>query len=82
MKCRLAASRVETHIVQPLERERAYQLIRSQVEQGHQAFIIYPLVEQSEKEEGLAAVEDHARLQKEIFPNLKLGLAAWPDAPG
>ena len=65
---------VETHIVRPLERERAYQLIRSQVEAQHQVFIVYPLVEQSEKDEGLAAVEDHARLQKEIFPKLKLGL--------
>ncbi len=65
---------IETHVVRPLERERAYQLIRSQVEQGRQVFIIYPLVEQSEKDEGLAAVEDHARLQKEIFPKYKLGL--------
>ncbi len=65
---------IETHIVRPLERERAYQLIQSQIAQGHQAFIIYPLVEQSEKDEGLAAVEDHARLQKEVFPKLKLGL--------
>ncbi|HMN60459.1 MAG TPA: ATP-dependent DNA helicase RecG, partial [Anaerolinea sp.] len=65
---------VETHVLHPLERERGYQLIRSQVEQGHQAFIIYPQVEQGEKEEALAAVESHARLQKEIFPRLKLGL--------
>lgn len=65
---------IATHIVPPLERERAYQMIRSQVEQGHQAFIIYPLVEESEKDEGLAAVEEHARLQKSVFPNLKLGL--------
>jgi ATP-dependent DNA helicase RecG len=49
-------------------------MVRSQIEHGNQAFIIYPLVEQSEKDEGLAAVEDHARLQKEVFPKLKLGL--------
>ena len=65
---------IETHIVRPLERERAYHLIQNQISQGHQAFIIYPLVEQNEKDEGLAAVEDHARLQKEVFPKLKLGL--------
>ena len=65
---------VETHVLHPLERERAYQLITSQIEQGHQAFIIYPLVEQGDKEEALAAVESHAKLQKEIFPKLKLGL--------
>src|SRR5512142_846924 len=38
---------VATHVLQPLERERAYNLVRNQVQQDHQAFIIYPLVEQS-----------------------------------
>jgi ATP-dependent DNA helicase RecG len=65
---------IETHVIHPLERERAYQMVHSQVEQGHQAFIIYPLIEESDKDEGLAAVENHARLQKEVFPKLKLGL--------
>lgn len=65
---------VSTHVLHPLERERAYQLIKSQVSQGYQAFIIYPMVEQGEKEETLAAVEAHARLQKEIFPDLTIGL--------
>ena len=65
---------IETHVLHPLERERAYHLISSQVELGHQAFIIYPMVEQGDKEEELAAVEAHAKLQQAIFPNLKLGL--------
>lgn len=65
---------IETHVLSPRERERAYSLIQTQVAQGHQAFIIYPLVEQGEKEEAKAAVEEHARLQKDVFPNLKLGL--------
>ncbi|HWR65954.1 MAG TPA: ATP-dependent DNA helicase RecG [Bellilinea sp.] len=65
---------IETHILAPVERERAYTLIRSQVEQDHQAFIIYPLVEQGEKEDALAAVEERDRLQIEVFPQLKLGL--------
>jgi ATP-dependent DNA helicase RecG len=65
---------VDTHVITPLERERAYNLIRKQVDQGGQAFIIYPLVEESEKSEVLSAVEEHNRLQKEIFPNYRLGL--------
>jgi ATP-dependent DNA helicase RecG len=48
--------------------------VRSQVDEGHQAFIIYPLVEESEKSELLAATQEHEHLQKEIFPDLKLGL--------
>ncbi len=64
---------VTTYLVSPRERERAYTLIRNQVEAGRQAFIIYPLVEESEKSESKAAVEEHARLQ-EVFPRFKLGL--------
>jgi ATP-dependent DNA helicase RecG len=65
---------IETHILTPRERERAFTLVRGQVESGHQAFIIYPLVEESEKTDLLAATAEHDRLQKEIFPDLKLGL--------
>jgi ATP-dependent DNA helicase RecG len=65
---------VQTHILYPTERERVYTLIRSQAEQGHQAFIIYPLVEQGDRDETLAAVEERDRLQKDIFRRLKVGL--------
>jgi ATP-dependent DNA helicase RecG len=65
---------VSTHVLTPRERERVYSLIRSQVEKGRQAFIIYPLVEESEKSDSKAAVEEYTRLQSVIFPKLKLGL--------
>jgi ATP-dependent DNA helicase RecG len=65
---------IETHILYPMERERAYTLIKSQVQQGFQAFVIYPLVEQGDREETRAAVEEQQRLQADIFPKLKVGL--------
>ena len=66
---------VATYILKPQERERGYSLIKTQVLAGKQAFIVYPLIEESEKLENLkAAVDDHERLSNEIFPNLKLGL--------
>jgi ATP-dependent DNA helicase RecG len=65
---------IETRILLPTERERAYGFIKAQVEQGRQVFVICPLVEESEKIEAKAAIEEHARLQKDIFPQLKLGL--------
>jgi ATP-dependent DNA helicase RecG len=65
---------IETHVLAPLEQERAYTLIRSQIAEGRQAFIIYPLVEKGERDEVKAAVEEHARLQSEVFPHLKIGL--------
>ena len=63
-----------TNIFYPRERERAYAFIRTQIEKGGQAFIIYPLVEEREDSDTLSAVEEHARLQKEVFPKLRLGL--------
>lgn len=66
---------IDTYVLHPLDRERAYHVIQSHVERGFQAFIICPLVEQGENnEESKAAVEEHSRLQNEVFPNLKLGL--------
>jgi ATP-dependent DNA helicase RecG len=65
---------VETHVLYPQERERAYTLIRSQLEEGNQAFIIYPLVEESDKSDQKAAVEEHARLSENVFPNSQVGL--------
>ncbi|CAG0999653.1 ATP-dependent DNA helicase RecG [Anaerolineales bacterium] len=65
---------VSTHILRPQERERAFTLIRGQIRDGRQAFIVYPLIDESEKIEARAAVDDFESLSKEIFPNLKLGL--------
>jgi ATP-dependent DNA helicase RecG len=65
---------VETHVLLPRERERAYSLLRGQVQSGHQAFVVYPLIEESEKSDLRAATVEHEKLQKEIFPDLRLGL--------
>ena len=65
---------IETHVLRPQERERAYTMIRSQVLDGKQAFIIYPLVEASEKIEARAAVKEHEALQADVFRKLNVGL--------
>jgi ATP-dependent DNA helicase RecG len=65
---------IETSVLYPRERERAYAFIRNQLDQGRQAFIIYPLVEETENTNALAAVEEHNRLQQEIFSNYRMGL--------
>lgn len=65
---------IKTAWLGPHERERAYTFIRSQIEQGRQAFIICPLVEESDKIEAKSAIAEHKRLQKDVFPQLKLGL--------
>ncbi|HUN23031.1 MAG TPA: ATP-dependent DNA helicase RecG, partial [Anaerolineales bacterium] len=69
---------IATRVVYPRERERAYAFIRSQIDEGRQVFIICPLVEETETSKGnaeaKAAVEEHARLSKHVFPNHQLGL--------
>jgi ATP-dependent DNA helicase RecG len=65
---------VETRVLLPNERNRAYSFIRSQLETGQQAFIIYPLVEGSEKVQTKAAVDEHTVLQEQVFPNYSVGL--------
>ncbi len=63
-----------TRSITPDLRERAYTYIRRQVQEGRQAFIICPLVEESEKLEARAAVEEHSFLQKEVFPEYSVEL--------
>jgi len=65
---------INTHVLRPQERERAFALLRGQIKDNKQAFIIYPLIEESEKIEARAAVDDYETLSKEVFPDLKLGL--------
>ena len=65
---------VSTHLLLPRERDRAYKLIRKEVQAGRQAFIIYPLIEGSENSETGAAVDEQKRLKKEVFPDLKVEL--------
>ncbi len=66
---------VDTRIIYPAERERAYSFIRSQLDQGRQAFIVYPLVESSDKLEDVgAAVDEYERLKQQEFPKHRIGL--------
>jgi ATP-dependent DNA helicase RecG len=66
---------IETRALRPVERERVYSFIKSQIEKGRQAFVVYPLVETSEKLEDVgAATEEYERLQKHIFYKQRVGL--------
>jgi ATP-dependent DNA helicase RecG len=47
--------------------------VRREVEAGHQAYIVYPVIEES-KLELKAAIDEYERLSKEVFPKLRLGL--------
>ena len=65
---------VLTRHVTPERRDAAYGFVRKEVGNGRQAFVICPLIEESEVVEARAATEEYERLSTEVFPDLRLGL--------
>ena len=51
-----------------------YELIRQEIEAGRQAYVVYPLIEESETLSAKAATIEAERLQNEVFPQFKIGL--------
>ncbi|MGQ0520799.1 MAG: ATP-dependent DNA helicase RecG [Actinomycetota bacterium] len=58
----------------PIEEGQAWGRVREEVAAGHQAFVVCPLVEESERIQARSATEELERLQAEVFPDLRLGL--------
>ena len=66
---------IKTYWIKERDREKLYSTVRKEIQRGRQAYIVYPLVEESEKLEELkAATEMASHLQSEVFPDLRLGL--------
>ncbi len=65
---------VKTEVVPPDLRPRAYDLVRRQVRLGRQAFVICPLIEESEKVVARSATAEFQRLRKDVFPDLTMDL--------
>lgn len=51
-----------------------YDLIQREIEAGRQAYVVYPLIEESETLSAKAATIEAERLQNEVFPQFKIGL--------
>ena len=65
---------VVTKIVEEGRLEKVYQFMKDEVSAGRQCMVVYPLVEETEKSDLIAAVEMHANLSEKIFSELKVGL--------
>lgn len=67
--------KIITNIVKGSDKEKAYEFIKSQINEGRQAYIVAPLVEESENLEELnSATEIFEELKSSYFSNYKLGL--------
>jgi len=65
---------IETRIARESRRNEVYQLVREEVKKGRQAYVIYPLVEESEKSDLKAAVQMAEHLDKDVFPDLRVAV--------
>ena len=65
---------VRTALRNDSARPKVLEFIREQVEEGRQAYLVYPLVEESDKMDLKSATEEYERLRAEVFGDLRLGL--------
>jgi len=63
-----------TKLVEAGNREPAYEFILEKIKEGRQAYVICPLIEESDKLGVKSATEEYNKLTEEIFPQLKIGL--------
>lgn len=66
--------KIDTYFVRPSMREKTYNFVKSELEKGRQAYVVCPLVEESEKLEAESAVETAEELQEVYFKEYSVGL--------
>jgi ATP-dependent DNA helicase RecG len=54
--------------------EQVYSFVKKQVDEGRQAYIVYPVIEESESQAMKAAQQGYEHLSREVFPTLSVGL--------
>jgi len=65
---------VITRAVADERAEEVWDFVRQQIAKGHQAYVVYPVIEENEERELKAAEQMHRQLRDKIFPNLHVGL--------
>ena len=65
---------IRTRFVEGERRDAAYLFVREEIDAGRQAFVVCPLIDESEAVQTRAAQEEYARLSTEVYPDLNVGL--------
>ncbi len=65
---------INTQLISPADKKYAYDLIRNEIKNGHQIYVVLPLIEESDKLELSAAVDVHHQLSTNIFSEYKVEL--------
>jgi ATP-dependent DNA helicase RecG len=65
---------IVTKHVEDAHVEQVYSFVRTQIDQGSQAYVVYPVIEESETQAMKAAQKMHEHLSKVVFPDVAVGL--------
>jgi len=65
---------VNTLLYPPGKRNEVYKKLESELMEGHQVYIVYPLIDDSDKIDLRSAKEGYEKLSKEVFPHRRVGL--------
>ena len=65
---------IKTYVIKPSQRSQAYKILSNEIANGHQCYIVYPLIDESETLSAKAATNEAERLKAEVFPDLNIGL--------
>lgn len=66
--------KVTTRWLKPFQRNAAYEFVDQQIQRGRQAFVVCPLIQESESLQTRAAEEEYRNLSTEIYPQHRIGL--------
>ncbi len=67
-------SPIETRLIEEQNREQAFEFIRAEVRAGQQAYVVYPVIEESTRAELRPAVRMYEHLSRNVFPEFRVGL--------
>jgi ATP-dependent DNA helicase RecG len=65
---------IVTRRVSDDQASEVWRFVRKQIAAGHQAYVVYPVIEENEENELKAAIQMHGELRERIFPDLHVGL--------
>jgi ATP-dependent DNA helicase RecG len=65
---------VQTALLRSGERKKAHNMIKQEIISGNQAYIVFPLIEESETLSAKAATKEAEKLRSEVFPQYRIGL--------